>query len=62
MCNIIVVDPTNVSDSMMSTAEGFKVNCFTKKYAQWLPQPSLGEVLILRNVKVRSLADSRFTC
>ena len=61
MCNIAMVDPTNVSDDMMSTTEGFKVNCFTKKYAQWLPQPNLGEVLILRGVKVRSLADSRLT-
>jgi hypothetical protein len=52
MCNITVVDPSNVSDDMMSRTEGFKINCFTKKYVQWLPQPKIGEVLILRNVKV----------
>jgi hypothetical protein len=52
MCNINIVDPSNASDDMMSTAEGFKINCFTKRYAQWLPQPNIGEVLILRNVKV----------
>ena len=46
------MDQSNASDEIPLGAEGFKVNCFTKIYPQSLPQPKLGEVVILRNVKV----------
>ena len=42
-----IVDPSNQGSG------GFKINCFTKKYREWLPHPEGWHVLILRNVKVK---------
>ena len=41
-----IVDPSNQDSG------GLKINCFTKKYREWLPHPEGWHVLILRNVKV----------
>jgi hypothetical protein len=41
-----IVDPSNDGSG------GLKINCFTKKYREWLPHPEGWHVLILRNVKV----------
>lgn len=46
-----LVDPTNYN----THSSGLKINCFTKRYKEWLPHAEEGEVLILRNVKVRTM-------
>ncbi|KAG6896146.1 hypothetical protein C0992_010004 [Termitomyces sp. T32_za158] len=51
-CNIHLVDPSNTKIEDLNGFEGFRVNCFTRKYAQWLPHPSPGEVLIMRDLKI----------
>ncbi|EGO21119.1 hypothetical protein SERLADRAFT_452251, partial [Serpula lacrymans var. lacrymans S7.9] len=33
--------------------EGLAVNCFQDKYLEWLPSPSVGDVIILRRLKVK---------
>lgn len=43
-CSFTIVDP--------SIAVGFRVNCFQNKYVEWLPQPKLDDVIILRKLKV----------
>ncbi|PFH54177.1 hypothetical protein AMATHDRAFT_83294 [Amanita thiersii Skay4041] len=35
--------------------DGLGVNCFTKEHLEWLPQPSVGDVLILKNVMIRDV-------
>ncbi|TFK76258.1 hypothetical protein BDN72DRAFT_830807 [Pluteus cervinus] len=44
-CNLKLVDPT----ADISTV--FSVNCFSKKYEEWVPNPDPGDVVILRNIK-----------
>jgi hypothetical protein len=42
--------------------KGFKVNCFTAKYPEWLPSPKKNDVLIMRSIKVclfTTIHDSR---
>ncbi|KAG6851308.1 hypothetical protein H0H93_011744 [Arthromyces matolae] len=51
-CSFKLVDPSNTNIQNLSGQEGFRVNCFTQKYEQWLPQPRLGEILILRHLKI----------
>lgn len=41
-----IVDPSH------HDSKGLKINCFTKKYKEWLPHPEWWHVLVLRNVKV----------
>ena len=41
-----IVDPSNHGSGAL------KINCFTRKYPEWLPHPEGWHVLILRNVKV----------
>lgn len=53
MCNVKIVDPSNTDLENLCGPEGFQTNCFTKRYEQWLPRPTIGEILILRDVKVR---------
>ncbi|KAJ7685518.1 hypothetical protein DFH06DRAFT_1158715 [Mycena polygramma] len=53
-CSLRIVDPTNCDESFRSNGsgtEGFMVNCFTTKYAKWLPSASEGSVMILQNIK-----------
>lgn len=49
MCFVHIVDPSNYSVQ----SSGIKINCFSKRYKEWLPHPEVGDVLILRNVKVQ---------
>ncbi|KAG6884136.1 hypothetical protein C0993_001045 [Termitomyces sp. T159_Od127] len=51
-CNVQIVDPSNTQVEDLNGFGGFRVNCFTRKYAQWLPHPSPGEVLIMRDLKI----------
>ncbi|TFK42385.1 hypothetical protein BDQ12DRAFT_676116 [Crucibulum laeve] len=51
-CSVTLVDPSNTIVDQIFAPEGFRVNCFTKKYPQWLPQPVPGNVLIFHNVKL----------
>ncbi|KAF9475059.1 hypothetical protein BDN70DRAFT_996679 [Pholiota conissans] len=44
-----IVDSSNYS----TYAAGFKINCFTRNHEAWLPHPEVGDILILRNVKVQ---------
>ncbi|KAJ7709492.1 hypothetical protein B0H17DRAFT_1324419 [Mycena rosella] len=52
-CSLRVVDPSNCIESFPPAKEGFTVNCFTKKYAQWLPAAQEGDIIILHNVKAQ---------
>ena len=45
-CSFSIVDP--------SAADSVMVNCFQKKYIEWLPQVKKGDVIILHKLKVRS--------
>ncbi|KJA18611.1 hypothetical protein HYPSUDRAFT_89942 [Hypholoma sublateritium FD-334 SS-4] len=45
-----LVDPSNY----YTHRSGFKVNCFTKRHKEWLPHPEEGDVLVLRNVKIKN--------
>ena len=49
---IDIIDPSNYGST------GLKINCFTKKYKEWLPHPVWGHVVILRNVKVALINSS----
>ncbi|KAF8798203.1 hypothetical protein BYT27DRAFT_7123725 [Phlegmacium glaucopus] len=49
---IHIIDPSH------HDAKGWKINCFTKKYKEWLPHPEWWHVLVLRNVKVVSFQDA----
>ncbi|KAG6862080.1 hypothetical protein C0995_007210 [Termitomyces sp. Mi166 len=51
-CNVQLIDPSIMKAENLSGFRGFRVNCFNRKYAQWLPYPSLGEVLIMRDLKI----------
>jgi len=44
------VDLFDSSNYQSSTA--FKVNCFTKRYVAWLPHPEIGDVIVMRDVRV----------
>jgi hypothetical protein len=44
-----LVDPSTVG----SARQSIKVNCFQKKYLEWLPQVQKDDVVILRKLKVR---------
>ena len=47
---------TIVDESTVNRGEPrLVVNCFQKKYVEWLPQANEGDVVILRNLKVRLL-------
>ena len=43
-----IVDPSTVDSGLQSVT----VNCFQKKYTEWLPQVQKGDVVILRKLKV----------
>ncbi|KAJ7481233.1 hypothetical protein B0H11DRAFT_2024748 [Mycena galericulata] len=52
---IYLVDPTDYGgDSLLpsSSQEGFRVNCFTKNYQEWLPTAKPSDILILRGIKL----------
>lgn len=44
-----LVDPSTVD----SPRQRITVNCFQKKYLEWLPQVQKDDVVILRKLKVR---------
>lgn len=44
-----LVDPSTVD----SPQQNIKVNCFQKKYLEWLPQVQRNDIVILRKLKVR---------
>ncbi|KAJ6537084.1 hypothetical protein B0H19DRAFT_1182481 [Mycena capillaripes] len=49
-----IVDPSNCEESLYVTrpgTEGLLINCFTKKYKEWLPTSREGSVIILRGIK-----------
>lgn len=46
-----LVDPSTVDSSQQS----IRVNCFQKKYPEWLPQVRKDDIVILRNLRVRQL-------
>ncbi|KAJ7137727.1 hypothetical protein C8R44DRAFT_766044 [Mycena epipterygia] len=46
-----IVDPSNCIESDFSDSQSFRVNCFMKKYEQWLPAAKVGDVVILRTIK-----------
>ncbi|KAG5645070.1 hypothetical protein DXG03_007160 [Asterophora parasitica] len=47
-----LVDPTNTDVDNLNGTGSFQLNCFTKRYAQWLPQPKLGEILIVHDIRI----------
>ncbi|TFK54610.1 hypothetical protein OE88DRAFT_933707 [Heliocybe sulcata] len=54
MACITVLDPSNAdldSGYGFGDKDGFKINCFSKLYQEWLPRPRQGDVLLLRKVK-----------
>jgi len=44
-----LVDPSTVD----SRQQSIRVNCFQKKYIEWLPQVQKDDIVILRKLKVR---------
>ncbi|TFK60686.1 hypothetical protein BDN72DRAFT_965560 [Pluteus cervinus] len=44
-CRLKIIDPT-VSDST-----ALYINCFSKKYMEWLPVPDKDDIVMLRNIK-----------
>ncbi|KAJ7685524.1 hypothetical protein DFH06DRAFT_1289373 [Mycena polygramma] len=60
-CSLRIVDPSNCDESFLPTrlgTEGFMLNCFTKKYAKWLPSASEGSVIILYKIKTTTYGDN----
>lgn len=47
--SITLVDPSVVD----SSRQNIKVNCFQKKYLEWLPQVQKDDIVILRKLKVQ---------
>lgn len=50
-CSFRMVDPGNANLEVSASFRGIQVNCF-KKAKHWLPCPELGDIIILRGVKV----------
>ncbi|KZP21160.1 hypothetical protein FIBSPDRAFT_519794 [Athelia psychrophila] len=53
--SLTLVDPSILQeDGICGSVEGqgSRINCFTRKYEQWLPSPQVGDVIILRGVKL----------
>ena len=59
--SLTLVDPSNCgpSDYGFLLGQGFRINCFTSKYEQWLPGPRIGEILIMQGIKVRNALGSQ---
>ncbi|EPQ57875.1 hypothetical protein GLOTRDRAFT_119853 [Gloeophyllum trabeum ATCC 11539] len=54
MICISLIDPSNFEHESgygFGEKDGFKINCFTQKYQEWLPRPQRGDVVVLRKVK-----------
>ncbi|KAH7923468.1 hypothetical protein BV22DRAFT_1068672 [Leucogyrophana mollusca] len=48
-----LVDPSNVdAESTYFDCTGLAVNCFQKKYAEWLPSVKQGDIVILRKLRI----------
>ncbi|KAJ6618805.1 hypothetical protein B0H10DRAFT_2028043 [Mycena sp. CBHHK59/15] len=56
-CSLRIVDPSNCIESFPPSYEGFTVNCFTKKYEQWLPAAAVGDIIILHKIKTSIFGD-----
>lgn len=52
MCKLELADPTITNLRSTSSSETFLINCFAKKYKEWLPQPLVGDVIVLKYVKI----------
>lgn len=61
MCHIDIVDPSNYHLNDFGRSTELKINCFTKRYKEWLPHPNVGDVILLRHVKVLVRFQSRPT-
>ncbi|KAJ7085732.1 hypothetical protein B0H15DRAFT_846156 [Mycena belliarum] len=48
-----IVDQSNCIEAFPTPKEGFRVNCFTKKYPKWLPAATHGDIVILHNIKTQ---------
>ncbi|KAG6814588.1 hypothetical protein H0H92_000117 [Tricholoma furcatifolium] len=53
-CNLRLIDPSTSEGEDVQNLQGFSINSFTRKYEQWLPRPTIGEVLIMRGLKASS--------
>ncbi|KAJ7096456.1 hypothetical protein C8R43DRAFT_1081769 [Mycena crocata] len=51
-CSMRLVDPSHCTELLPTERDGFRVNCFTNKYQEWLPIATVGDIIILRDVKV----------
>ncbi|KIM48825.1 hypothetical protein M413DRAFT_21140 [Hebeloma cylindrosporum] len=51
-CSIDIVDPSNYHLNDLGRSQALKINCFTKRYREWLPHPKIGDVIILCHVKI----------
>ncbi|KAI0064529.1 hypothetical protein BV25DRAFT_245903 [Artomyces pyxidatus] len=61
---IIVLDPSNLDEHggiLCREGAGMNVNMFTKKYERWLPSPHVGDIIVLREVKVQEFCGNK-TC
>ncbi|KAF8637320.1 hypothetical protein AX17_002822 [Amanita inopinata Kibby_2008] len=50
--NVKIVDPSSPRKNDVSEPEGLGINCFTKSSPTWLPQPSVGDILMLRHIQI----------
>ncbi|KAK2466765.1 hypothetical protein APHAL10511_001023 [Amanita phalloides] len=53
--NIKIVDPSSPTKVDSSDPDAFGVNCFTKPHSSWLPQPKIGDVLLLRRIQISNV-------
>ncbi|KAF7337991.1 Telo-bind domain-containing protein [Mycena venus] len=54
MCPLRIVDPSNCEESHRSSKEGLMVNCFRVTRKEWLPSPSVGSVILLRDIVTKN--------
>ncbi|KAJ7256501.1 hypothetical protein B0H12DRAFT_511554 [Mycena haematopus] len=56
-CSLRIVDPSICDESCRAAKEGLLVNCFRKKYKEWLPTVSAGDVILLQDIKTSRNGD-----
>ena len=47
-----LIDPSCMEDGIDVIRRSVTVNCFQKKYPEWLPQAEVGDIVIFRRLKV----------
>lgn len=52
MCFVEIVDTSSTRSDANGQWKGVKINCFTKRYKEWLPCLQRGDAVILRDIKV----------